>query len=260
MNQILTNMRRLPLLLLLLTNCCSPGQEDVIKTNTVVKKNSKAAPVFVVSKFEGSYTGSFARGFITITLNYVVGKNVSGYNITRGTRINMNGVLKPNGKNFSFLLREAGDPATNGIFQFTIDTTSFLLIGTWNPKDTLQVISKPMFLKKQPRKTEENFDNELGTWIPEKAVNSDTTLDFSTDGICEFRFYQFPGDSASQILSVTGSYIRNKDSVMIDWQKNSWTPSQRMKLVILHKKNLKSDYDDERLSGFGWNYARVEGD
>ena len=248
------------ILLIILAIGCK--QQDVKKPASASLNTDKLfIPPFTVTKFEGSYTGSFDRGFITINLNYVQGKNASGYDIQRGLRRNINGTLKPIGKSFNFIMNEPGDNASDGIFQFTIDTSRFILNGTWKSRDTLQIVSKSMLLKRQLKKTQDSLDNELGTLVPATGnYSTDTTLDFSVEGICEYRFYQFPGDSTSQLLSVKGSYIRNKDSVLIDWRKNSWTPAQKMKLVIYHKKVHDTNYDEQHLAGHGWKLVKLEGD
>ena len=245
----------------LLLGCNTKPKDSKATTLASANTDKVFVSAFPVSKFEGSYSGSFDRGFITIVLNYVQGSTASGYDIQRGLRRNINGKLSPGGKSFSFLLKEPGDNVSDGIFQFTIDTSKFILNGAWKPHDTLNILSRPLVLKRQPKKNEQNYENDLGTWIPATGnYSTDTTLDFSGEGICEFRFYQFPGDSTSQLLSVKGSYIRENDSVLIDWQKNTWTPAQKMKLVIFHKKTPGDGYDEQRLVGSGWKMIKLEGD
>ena len=240
---------------------CSDKTSQVTKINNASNSARLYLPSYPVNKFEGSYSGAFSKGFITINLNYVQGKTASGYEIQRGVRRNLNGTLQPNGKSFLFTMKEPGTETSDGIFQFSIDTSRFILNGTWKSMDTSVIASIPVSLKKQPTKTEANYENELGTWLPQKgAFRKDTTLDFSPLGICEYKFYQFPGDSTSHIISVKGSYIRNKDSVFIDWQKNSWTPILKMKLIRMDVKVPHKEYDEEHLVGHGWNLVKVEAD
>ena len=249
------------LALVVMAGCGSKEKEARVMSASKVTNQKSSLSSFQVNKFEGTYTGSFDRGFITLNLNYVTGQHVSGYDIQRGLRRNINGSLTPGGKTFAFNLKEPGDNASDGIFQFTIDTSRFIVNGRWKSFDTSKIVSKALVLKKQPKKTESNLDNELGTWVPARSnYRTDTTLDFSGEGICEFRFYQFPGDSTSQLLSVKGSYIRIKDSVLIEWQKNSWTPAQKMKLVVNHKPRRAAGIDEQRLVGHGWKLIKLEGD
>ena len=55
-------------------------------------------PSYAVNKFEGTYSGNFDQGFMIVVLNYLNGKNVSGYNLHKGRRRNINGILQPNGE------------------------------------------------------------------------------------------------------------------------------------------------------------------
>lgn len=219
-------------------------------------------PAYAVNKFEGTYTGSFDQGFITIVLNYISGKNVSGYNLHKGSRRNINGTLQADAANYKFILKEPGDNPFDGTFEFTIDTATFTMNGNWSPNDPSRTSSKKLNLVKQPKKTGDNYANELGTWIPATGnYSADTLLEFSTDGICEYKFYNTPGDSTSQINTVKGNYIRDKDTVHIEWQKNSHTPSQKMKLVKRTKK-IKRDgeeYEEFQLTGNGWKLVQFEG-
>ena len=91
------------------------------------------------------------------------------------------------------------------------------------------------------KKRTDNFDEQLGIWVPASGTyNTDTTLEFFPEGTCEYKFYATPGDSTSQVSSVKGNFIQTKDTVLIEWQKNSFTPLQKMKLVLKTKK-IKSN-------------------
>ena len=229
------------------------------KTPIVIHPDTLLVPGYPVVKFEGIYSGSYANGFISINLNYVQGKIASGFAIQRGTRRNLNGTLKPNGKSFSFLMNEPGNMKSDGLFQFSIDTAKFALSGVWKAFDTSNIASVPILLKKQAVKTELINQNELGTWIPLKgSFRKDTTLDFSTVGICEYKFYEYAGDSTSRIISVKGSYVIKKDSVYIDWQKNAWTPALKMKLIRTALKIAGKEDPELRLSGNGWKLVKPD--
>jgi hypothetical protein len=251
------------LLTVLFILSCNSKQQHLQRNNSDSSNTVQLyIPPYPVNKFEGSYTGAFSNGFITINLNYVQGRTVSGYTIQRGIRRNLNGTLKPNGKSFSFVIHEAGNKRSDGIFQFTIDTVRFVLNGSWKPIDTSNIESIPLLLKREGKKNDIMYENELGAWIPAKGnFRRDTTLDFFPEGgVCEYKFYEFAGDSTSRIISMKGSYLLNKDSVLIDWQKNAWTPALKMKLVRTIITKPGKENGELHLVGHGWNLIKLEGD
>ncbi len=249
------------LLLVGFISCKTKNSETNSKTLSDSITNEKIfITSYAVNKFEGVYSGNFDQGLITIDLNYVNGKNVSGYNLHKGVRRNINGTLVPDVHGFKFILKEPGDNPYDGIFELTIDTTKFLLTGIWTPLDVSKTKAKTLSLQKQSKRAF-NYEEQLGIWVPAETYNADTTLDFSPEGTCEYKFYSKPGDSTSQIKSVRGNYVQVKDTVIIEWQKNSVTPSQKMKLV-LKKKKIKGEtnYEEQLLVGSGWSFAKFEGE
>lgn len=139
---------------------------------------------------------------ITIVLNYVSGRNVSGYNLHKGLRRNINGVLSENGNKFDFELKEPGDNPFDGNFRFSIDTSNFDLTGWWKPFDSTKTVSKQLALKRK-QDSQEDYMNQLGIWIPASGTYAaDTLLQFDAKGTCEYNFYEKPGDSTAQMISV----------------------------------------------------------
>lgn len=251
------------LLLLAFVSCKTKNTEASLTAADSAANQKLFIPSYAVTNLAGTYTGNFDNGYITIVLNYISGKNVSGYNLHKGTRRNINGTLQQQANGFKFELKEPGDNPFDGVFDFTIDTTRFSLNGIWIPFDSLKTKSKTLSLTKQPKKATDNYEDELGTWVPATGTyNTDTTLEFSSEGTCEYKFYASPGDSTSQVNSVKGNYITVKDSVLIEWQKNSFTPAQKMKLVKKKVKIKNGDdaYDELQLSGSGWKFVQFQGD
>ena len=219
-------------------------------------------PKYAVDNFQGTYTGSFDKGFLTLVINYVSGKNVSGYNLHKGLRRNVNGVMTEENGKFNFELKEPGDNPFDGTFSFTIDTTNFALTGTWKPFDESKTSAKQLALTKKPADTSD-YISQLGSWIPNSGTYAtDTILQFDPQGTCEYNFYQKPGDSTSQMISVKGNFVANKDTIIIEWQKNEYTPEQKMTMVIKHKKIKEQDYeyDQPLLTGHGWKLTQFMGD
>ncbi len=258
-------MKYIPLLILLgFLSCKTKNSETNLNTSVDSAANQKLfIPVYALNNFEGAYTGNFDQGFITIVLNYIKGKNVSGYNLHKGLRRNINGNLHSDINGFKFILKEPGDNPFDGTFEFTIDTLKFALAGMWIPFDSIKTKSKVLALLKQPKKNFNDFGNQLGMWVPATGTyTTDTTLDFLPEGTCEYRFYATPGDSTSQVSSVKGNYILVKDTVFIEWQKNSFTPLQKMKMIkrTIKVKTGGDTYDEQQLSGHGWKFVQFQGD
>lgn len=246
-----------------LSSCDSKEVNEVTAPTASFENDKVYIPSYAVNNFEGTYSGSFDNGYIIIEINYVNGKNASGYNLHKGVRRNINGTLQPATNGFHFMLKEPGDNPFDGTFDFIIDTSKFALGGTWIPFDSSRTKSKTLALQKQPKKVTINYEDELGMWVPATGTYStDTTLDFDPAGTCEYRFYSKPGDVTSQMNSVRGNYIQVKDTVLIEWQKNSFTPEQKMKMVKRKKilKDAGGDYTEQQLVGHGWKFAKFEGD
>ena len=241
---------------------CKNSSETSVKTSKDSVADQKLfMPSYAVNNFEGTYNGNFDDGFITVVLNYVQGKNVSGYNLHKGQRRSINGTLEAATNGYKFILKEPGDNPYDGTFEFTIDTANFSLAGLWKPFDAAKTNTKKLSLQKQAKKLTDNYDDELGVWVPASGTyNTDTTLDFSPEGTCEYRLYAKPGDAASQMNTVKGNYVISKDTVFIEWQKNSFTPAQKMKLVR-KKKVIKEDgyeREEQQLIGNGWKLSKFE--
>ena len=250
------------LLLLAIVSCKTKSTVSTLSASDSAASQKLFIPAYAVSNFEGNYAGNFDQGLITIVLNYISGKNVSGYSLHKGVRRNINGTLQADGPGFAFVVKEPGDNPFDGTFSFKIDTVQFSLNGTWTPNDSSRTKSKTLALQKQPKKNSDNFDDQLGIWVPASGTYSaDTTLEFFPEGTCEYKFYATPGDSTSQVSSVKGNFIQTKDTVLIEWQKNTFTPLQKMKLVIKTKK-IKSNgdsYDERQMMGNGWKLSKLEG-
>lgn len=248
--------------LFLLASCNNKNKGGDANATSLEPVGKIYVPTYKVENFEGSYTGSFDKGLITVVINYVNGKNVSGYNLHKGLRRNINGSLTEENGKFSFELKEPGDNPFDGTFSFTIDTTNFTLAGWWTPFDSTKTSSKQLSLAKKAAASRD-YSDQLGSWIPASGTYAtDTILQFDPQGTCQYNFYEKPGDSTSQMITVKGNYAIQQDTVIIEWQRNDYTPDQKMKLVKLHKKVKADDYDYDELmlKGHGWKMTQFMGD
>jgi hypothetical protein len=209
----------------------------------------------VAEKVMGIYTGKFNKGIITLALNYISGKSVSGYDLHRGLRRNINGTVSADGPQLQFVLKEPGDNPFDGTFYFSLDTASMKIDGKWVATDSVKVKPRKLLLS---RKTDSLMENN--TWVTE--ITRDTSLTFKLNGGCEYTFYENPGDSTSQLITIRGNYEKNVDTFKIEWEKNSHTPAQSMKLIEKHitHKTDDSEYELLFLEGHGLRLVIDEGD
>jgi hypothetical protein len=214
-------------------------------------------PAAIAQKAAGVYTGNFNKGLITLVINYISGKNVSGYDIHKGLRRNVNGVVRQDGSQLDFVLKEPGGSPYDGTFYFSLDTTSLKIKGKWVPLDSSKITTEKLALS---RKEEGVMD--IYQWTT-AGGRGDTTLTFNENGSCEYSFYERAHDSTSQLITVRGNFDKKADTFKIEWQKNSYTPLQAMKLVKGTRK-IKNDqgdeYESDFLRGQGWEFVTFEGD
>ena len=184
-----------------------------------------AAPATYLSdslaqKTMGIYTGQFSKGLITVVLNYISGRTVSGYDIHKGLRRNINGQVTLQGALLNFVLKEPGDHPYDGTFSFALDTANWKIKGKWTPIDSVKLPVRQLALS---RKIEGESDF-TGSW----GNGHDSTLSLNEDGTCSFELYERPQDSTSQLIRIKGNYSINGKECRIEWEKNTHFPSMRL--------------------------------
>jgi hypothetical protein len=238
---------------------CHDAPED--KTDAVMQTGVSAADA---PKYMGYYNGSFGKGIITVAINYISGKNVSGYDLHKGLRRNLNGTVTNRGDGLQFALKEPGDNPLDGVLYLFLDTAGMKLKGKWQPLDSTRITAKNLVLSRIQKSTgsaQEREANDLLWRLPDGG--EDTTLLFKSDGSCEYAFYLRPQDSTSQLITIKGTYHREVDTFRVEWQKNSYTPAQVMKLIetrirVGQDKDYEG-YDLLTLKGHGWIFSFNEG-
>lgn len=184
------------------------------------------------TQLQGIYTGPFDGSPISIAINYVSGKNISGYNVHKGLKRNIRGTLEPMGSQFKLVLDEPGDNQYDGHFELVIDTASYSGQGTWTPKNDATLKKKTFTLTK---KKNEDY-NELATsW----ADTLNRSIMLKDDGAATFSYYTNRGTAQEQMETISGSWQQKKDSVLVFWQPNSVLPSRRSAFFInkVHSDN-----------------------
>lgn len=204
-------------------------------------------------KLIGGYEGKFGSGLITVVFNYVNGNIVSGYEIHKGIRRNLNGTLVQDGNNISLELKEPGTYVMDGKFSLKMDTSASYITGNWKAFKAGQSPEKALDLKRHERDSTETSYDEYTDWRGE--IGTDTTLEFAGDGYCEFQFYpKAAQDSNVQAIVVKGSYVRSGKTFRIEWQRNNYTPAQQMTLKIKKEPYDRGEAGDSviYLEGHGW--------
>jgi hypothetical protein len=242
----------IPLLLLLAcknTTTVTQPQDSLLSTDI---NNLMLNTSYDVQKLRGLYSGSFDGSPISFSINYISGKNVSGYNIHKGLKRNVRGVIQPSGNSFLFTLNEPGDNKFDGSFAFSIDTTNFKGNGTWVAKNDAKLGTKKFTLAK----SKINEANQiLNSW----ADTLSNTIIINEDGQAEYQYYENDKTLKAQLQTFTGSWQQVKDTLLIFWQPNSVFPDRKSKFTLQYEK-----YDDDttkylrRLKGAGKDWYMNE--
>ncbi len=189
------------------------------------------------TQLQGIYTGQFDGSPISIAVNYISGKNVSGYNVHKGLKRNVHGTLEPLGRQFKLMLDQPGDNKYDGHFDLFIDTASFTGQGTWTPKNDSTLKKKNFTLV---RKKEDDYNQLASSWTDTLS----RTIQLKDDGAAVFSYYNYKGTPQEQLETIMGSWQQKKDSVILFWQPNTIFPSRHSSFYILkeHGDNDTTSY------------------
>lgn len=179
-------------------------------------------PDRLASSVTGTYSGHYSKGLITLVINYISGYIVSGYDVHKGLRRNLNGAVEQIDGHLIFELKEPGGNPYDGTFFINLDTVSGKITGKWIPTDSTKAHAGPLDLARSDGADREEYSDEWGGDLG--------TLTFQKDGICTLEYYPTRGGN-SQLITVTGSYEVKGNTFRIDWQRNDHTPVLNMKLI-----------------------------
>lgn len=84
----------------------------------------------------GTYVGTFGKGKITICIDRVIGKTVTGYSITAGNERAFSGSWEYIRQGISVTAKEPGDHKDDGSFVFVYLEKTKSLLGVWHANDT----------------------------------------------------------------------------------------------------------------------------
>ena len=219
----------------------------------------------------GTYSGRFNKSLFSVVINYISGKIVSGYDVRKGLRRNLNGEVSQQGNLLNFTLKEAGSNPSDGSFLFTLPIDSLKMTGKWIPHDSTTTTVRKLVLT---RNLKEMGFGEEDLWVGQ----DDSNIVFRPDGTCTFEFYHRPQQMAAdtagnnadsttapanptdQLSSVRGNYEKSGHSYRIEWEKNPYLPVLKMTLVAT-EGNEGSDstvYVSPTLTGHGLSFTRLE--
>lgn len=209
------------LVILSILACNSPVKNSIPKVVPNAEYN--------YDTLEGSYVGDFGGSDIRVILTHVTGIHAIGYDLLKGLRRNISGTMQQADSGFIFILNEPGDHPFDGKFTFTIDTTTFLLSGTWTPLNDKSLTAKKFNLKKIIDTGESN------NWSSIVYTDSIGNLTFTKKGVCVYEFYPvIDGKSAEQLIRVKGTWSLKDSVYTVDWEKNTVFPARRS--IFIHRR------------------------
>ena len=83
----------------------------------------------LAARIMGTYNGHFKQGMVTLVINYLSDSVVSGYDLQKEERRNVNGAVQQKGGRLEFTLKEPGNQPLDGTFYLSMDTTSRAVTG-----------------------------------------------------------------------------------------------------------------------------------
>lgn len=215
---------------------CHPGQQSKTADGWPGIADSTAAGML------GSYSGSFKNGLLTLVINYVSGNIVSGYDLHKGIRRNLNGRIEEKDGQYALVLKEPGGNPFDGAFYLTMDRSAQKIKGSWVPTDSSRTHSGTLSLVRADRSNNNgNWDYSSYKWQGDPG-----TITFNRDNSCQLEYY-LDSDSAATNpnalpLVVHGNYAENRDIFEIDWQDNNHTPTLHMYMHLI--KDSMTDLHD----------------
>ncbi len=223
----------IPLLFLI---ACKNTNTEQVKADSLLNTGINSLILntsYDVQKLKGLYMGSFDGSPISFSINYISGKNVSGYNVHKGLKRNIRGLLQPHGTGFMFTLNEPGNNKYDGSFSFTIDTPTLKGKGIWVAKNDSSLGSKNFTLAKVTAAEGSKFFNSWSDTL-------NNTITIKEDGQAEFEYYENDKTLKAQLQSFTGSWQQNMDTILVFWQPNTIIPDRKSKFM-LHYETYEGD-------------------
>jgi hypothetical protein len=222
-------------LVLLLTACSEQSPPPKVKSKVSVGMPTDAA--LPVEKLKGTYTGEFRGSPISITLHYISGSRISGYNIHLGLKRNLSGTVSTAGGKLRLLLNEPGTNPYDGSFDLLLDTTTLRGQGTWKSSQDGKEVSFTF--------TKQVYAEEAGPLYSLFTDSLQNSIELNPDGSCIYNVMRQDSTAPGQPVLLRGNYELKKDStVVIYWQQNEVLPS-RKSVFRLYRIVFEGEEEDE---------------
>lgn len=227
--------------------------------NSNMADASSEVPDSAASAIQGSYSGKFKSGLLTLVINYISGNTVSGYDLHKGVRRNVNGQIEKKDGQYALVLREPGGNPFDGIFYLTMDEEVRTVSGRWVPVDSSRTHSAALTLTRGTNQSTDSAGDYVGSIYEDRWEGDLGTLYFTADNTCKLEYYpdSNPAGATAQLITVNGNYVQNADTVLIDWQNNKRTPTLHMRLTWQHRKEITDSTSiPEDLHGKGVKFLK----
>lgn len=229
-NSFLNRVVTVAVLAVLVTVAYSCKENKAASHNVMIRRDSALLYELPVAsgKIMGTYSGDFKGSPIIITLRYIAGKRISGYNIHKGLRRNITGTILLDGDRLHLKLQEPGTNQYDGNFDIFLDTVSLEMKGKWQPLNNSELGTARFTLTPQPK---EQY------WSMYLTDSTGVELDMNADGSCTYSYMVNDSTAAAQKLSFTGNFRFAKDSASIQffWQANEIFPGKQSVFTVEKK-------------------------
>jgi hypothetical protein len=222
--------------LLLFVSCQEGPKNDV-----VVKGESIVSLPVAPEQIAGMYIGEFRGSPLSIVLNQVTDKQANGYDMHRGIKRTVSGVVEFSDGQLHLYVVEPGDSRFDGQFHLAIDTANWRGEGTWKSFVTGTEIPFS-FQKREIKKVEKGqvFVDAMANYI---VLNGDAT--------CLFNHRKDTAGTTPPIM-LKGRYTKEKDKVIINWEKKAGLPAVKSVYRLITERASKDEgYKQQTLIGEG---------
>ena len=222
--------------LLLFSACKESPQKDVI-----VKGESIVGLKIQPEKLQGMYVGEFRGSPLFIVLDRVTDKHASGYDVHRGIKRTLSGVVDVSDGKLHLYVVEPGDSRFDGQFHLAMDMANWRGHGTW--KSFVSGKEIPFSFQKReisPVEKGQVFVDALSNFIVLK-----------TDGSCFFNLRKDTAGTNPPVV-LNGKYKKEKDKVFVKWENKTVYPSGKSVYRLITEKAVKDEgYTQQTLIGEG---------
>jgi hypothetical protein len=195
----------------------------------------------------GYWVGAFGRNKINIAIADIQNGKALGYTVCAGNYRPINGGVKTQGDSlFSFDMKEPGTDKYDGHFEFTINTNSNAMTGTWSPFKKGATSAKEFELKK----TEYAYSTDNGEYPQASArllTEEDVAnllkeeLEVMRNEIYARHGYSFKDKNMRIRFDTTSWYV----PMGIDIRANlTDTEVQNIDLIYQYEEYQEENYDD----------------